>query len=210
MRDLASGMPFEDVDICFDNFSIRRFKDNLVTLLHWILGHAKHVFELLLVDKRERPCPAGGGYAAYTFAVHRHLRGRARSSAWTTHCGPSTATACHAGVPPAWTPTVGITFMHCNASEDMRGSVDVEELCRLLAAGKDIPCFPACEQWSEMKEGTLDATQRYYDTKHRQLTQRGYTMLMPRGVALAGWRQLMRRSNDNWDRSDHDSLSDSD
>ena len=217
VRDLASGMPFEDVDICFDNaFSIRRFKDNLVTLLHRILGHAKHVFELLLVDKSRTPMPRRRrDMLAYTFTVHRHLlrwEGTVVRLDLThlrhfEHCHRVPATL---GSRLQWTPTEGITFMHCNASEDMRGSVDVEELCRLLAAGKDIPCFPACEQWSEMKEGTLDATQRYYDTKHRQLTQRGYTMLMPRGVALAGWRQLMRRSNDNWDRSDHDSLSDSD
>lgn len=219
VREMASGKAFNDIDICFDNTSsICRFKASLVTVLHRILGHAKHMFEFALLEKSSTPMPRRRrGLQRYTFTVHRHTlrwEGTVIHLDLThlrhfRHCHRVPATL---GSRLQWTPT-GITFMQCSEGtplEEMSASVDVEELCRLLAAGKDIPCFPECMQWNDMQDEMLDATQRYYDTKHRQLGQRGYTMLMPRGVTLDAWRQLMHRSNDHWASSDHDSVSDSD
>ena len=203
VREMASGKPFRDVDICFDNAcSISRFKANLVTLLHRILGHARHAFELMLIDKNKTPMPRRQrDLRRYAFTVHRHLLRWGDTSVHLDlthlrnfrHCHRVPATL---GSRLQWTPAEGITFMQCSEGtplEEMSASVDVEEVCRLLAAGKDIPCFLACAQWREMDECMHDATQKYYDNKHRQLTQRGYTLLRPRGMALAAWRRLVHR-----------------
>ena len=201
VREMHSGKPFRDVDICFDTCrNISSFKHHLVCLLHRLLGDARHAFELLLVAKIHNSMPRQErSTRAYTFTVHRH------ALTWRNvevgldlthmrhfrHCARVPATL---GSRLQWRPRGGVTLMvHVGTQWREDDCIDVEEVLTLLGVGKDIPCFPTHQEWSELKHADgRDQMQRYYDQKHRQLKKRGYVFLPARGVTLARWRKAQQ------------------
>ena len=206
VREMHSGKPFRDVDICFETcHNIALFKHHLVCLLHRLLGDAKHAFELLMVTQKNDTMPLRRRPAqrAYTFTVHRH------SIAWQgvevrldlthmrhfRHCDRVPATM---GSRLQWLPRGGGVTLMVHVGTHGRGSdcIDVGEICALLGAGKDIPCFPTHQEWAELHgDEPRNQMQKYYDRKHRQLQQRGYVFLTSRGIALARWRRVQQELN---------------
>ena len=223
VREMHSGKPFRDVDICFDTcHNISCFKHHLVCLLHRLLGDAKHAFELLMMTQKNEAMPhRERARRAYTFTVHRH------ALTWRDvevlldlthmrhfrHCARVPATL---GSRLQWRPRGGgVTLMKQVGTQwRVDDCIDAQEVCTLLGAGKDIPCFPTPKEWSELKHADgRDQMQSYYDRKHRQLKKRGYVFLPARGVSLARWRQVQQdlsTINLISDSESHESESDSD
>ena len=197
VREIHSGKPFKDIDIVFAScYAIQNFKGTLVPLLHRVLHQAMHAFELALVAKLDTPMPPRND-VAYAFTVHKH------QLTWEgvtlqldlTHrrnlerCIRTPATL---GSGLQWDLRGGITLAH-----PWNEIAEVSEVCALLSNGKDIPCFPTHEQWSQIDPIARRDTHQYYARKHAQLAKRGYTLLAARGITLDRWWDLARATPDS-------------
>ena len=197
IREMQSGKPFRDIDICFTNVrDIITFKAQLVSLLSLIFGEAKHKFELSMLSEHNMSMPKMAHRSGeYPFRVHRHtlkwddvvvhldLTHQQRMKSCTRI--PATL-----GSSLIWT-RLGIQI---TMDQDLHLTADVAEVCALLAAGKDIPLFPSCQYWTQMEPASLTCTQSYYEIKHQHLQHRGYTLLASRGTTLKAWAEIHAKS----------------